>query len=163
MSDSLLKLNAYNGKAKFRMSVGEAILSPTRQWAIVIKMLIDRLKEKNILHLLHGISMNTGGGATKIRHIGKGVLYKKIMPSVPSIFELIQRESNETWRNMFETFNCGIGIDVVGADNEEFKKTIEQVGKESGIRHYNLGVCEKANGDSNKIVLETPYGRFDNY
>ncbi len=162
---------AYRGNYKINdkpevlngMSVGKAILSSTRQWAIVIKRIIEKLKEKDKLSCLHGISMNTGGGATKIGHVGSGILYKKIMPDVSPIFKLIKEESGEIWRNMFETFNCGVGIDVVGEDDLEFKKILEEVSTETNIKMFNLGVCEKYEGDGNKIELETPFGFFSDY
>ncbi len=163
--------NPYRGKYRVDdrpeilggMTVSEAILSPTRQWAIVIKMIIDELKKRGQLNLLHGISMNTGGGATKIGHVGKGILYRKKMPAVPPIFQLIQEESGEVWRNMFETFNCGVGIDVVGEDSSEFAEVMEIVSEQIGIRKYDLGICEKNNDVSNRIVLETSYGVFNDF
>ena len=71
------------------MTVSQALLSPTRQWAILIRLLIEKLKQEKIFHLLHGISLNTGGGATKITHVGQGILYFKTMPYPPPIFYLI--------------------------------------------------------------------------
>ncbi len=165
------KKSPYKGKYKIDdkpeilggMTVSEAILSPTRQWAIVIKVIINELRKRNKLNLLHGISMNTGGGATKIGHIGQGIIYRKNMPEVSPIFQLVQKESGETWRNMFETFNCGVGIDVVGEDNPEFNEVMEIVSEQTGIRKYNLGACEENNSASNKIILETPYGIFNDF
>ena len=146
------------------MTVSEAILSPTRQWAIVIKLIVEKLKKMNALDLLHGISMNTGGGATKIRHVGQGIIYKKNMPEPPPIFQLIQRESGETWRNMFQSFNCGIGIDVVGSpEGEILRECLQTVSKETGIELFGLGVCENSETGTNKVILETPYGTFNDY
>lgn len=113
--------------------------------------------------MLHGISMNTGGGATKISHVGQGILYEKSMPVPPLIFQLIQSESGESWQNMFEDFNCGIGIDVVGEDSEEFTLALKEVEAETGIKLFELGKCEKYKGKGNNIVLDTPYGCFGNY
>ena len=145
------------------LTVSEAILSPTRQWAIVIKLIIDKLTEKNALHMLHGISMNTGGGATKICNVGDEIIFHKCMLIPPPIFQLIQKEADETWENMFESFNCGIGIDVVGEDTDVFTDTIIEVSKETMIEVSGLGHCERNLGKGNKVVLQTPYGTFDNY
>lgn len=146
------------------MTVSEAILSPTRQWAIVIKLIIEKLKKMNSLGLLHGISMNTGGGATKIQHVGQGIIYKKSMPEPPPIFQLIQEESGEKWRNMFQTFNCGIGIDVVGSnEGGVLLKCLRAVKEETGVQFYELGKCKASKTSSNKVILETPYGTFDDY
>ena len=145
------------------MTVSEAILSPTRQWAMVIKDIVDELKKKGLLALLHGISMNTGGGATKIINLGNGIIYKKNMPVPPPIFHLIKEESNESWENMFEDFNCGVGIDVVGENSDEFRTVLEKVSKKTNIAMYDLGFCEKNLASGNKVILSTPYGTFDRY
>lgn len=137
----------------------EALLSPTRQWALVIKCLIDKLNETGTLHLLHGISMNTGGGATKCKALGTGhITFEKKMPRPPGIFQLIQRESGETWKNMFETFNCGIGLDVIGSP--ELEAALHCVEEQTSVALYDLGGCWASNFE-NQIALNTPYGMFD--
>lgn len=152
------KVNDYVKSLK--MTVSEALLSPTRQWAIVIKLLINELKKGKAFHKLHGISMNTGGGATKIKNIGKNIVYHKQMPKPLPIFKLIQKESGESWKNMFVTFNCGIGLDVVG-DNSDgaLEKAIKAVSRKTKIKSYRLGKCGKSK-KGNKVRLYTPYGNF---
>ncbi|MFZ2187567.1 MAG: hypothetical protein WAV46_02995 [Candidatus Moraniibacteriota bacterium] len=150
-----------NDDGKGRL-IGEALISPTRQWAILIKVLLDKLKERKLIHLLHGITMNTGGGATKVLHLGKGgIIYQKQMPAPPKIFDVIQAESGEAWRNMYEDFNCGIGIDIVGDDRLE--PLLSEVREETGVHLYVLGECEPWAGEGNKVALQTPFGYFDAY
>jgi len=150
----------YSGEPN-SMTVGEALLSPTRQWAIVIKILISILKEKNSLHMLHGISMNTGGGATKISHVGSGgLIYVKNMPTPPPFFLLIQSESGEKWENMYRSFNCGIGIDVVGENNDIFHDAIAETSRICNVEQYHLGGVVKGEGESNQVWLSTPFGDF---
>lgn len=142
------------------MSSG-SILSPTRQWAIVIKLLIEELKKRKALHLLHGISMNTGGGATKIKNIGKGIIYRKYMPEPLPIFKLIQAETGEYWENMFVTFNCGIGLDIVGSNkNNVLWRAIGVVSRKTRIKAYIFGDCHRSGSKENRIILETAYGTF---
>jgi len=145
------------------LSVSDAVASPTRHWSIFIRLLIERLAKKGISSMLHGISMNTGGGATKIGHVGKGILYKKKMPTPPGIFQLIQRESEVTWEEMFEDFNCGIGLDIVGEDNPRFEKALDELENKTHIECLELGNCEEWPGEGNKVELDTPYGFFNNY
>ena len=143
------------------MSVGEALLSPTRQWAIVIKILVSLLKEKNALHMLHGISMNTGGGATKIANVGRGgLLYVKDMPEPPPFFRLIKEESGEIWKNMYQSFNCGVGIDVVGEDDKIFIDAVGETSELSTVVNYYLGRVHEGNPGANQVILTTPYGGF---
>lgn len=146
------------------MTVSEAMLSPTRQWALVIKMIVDKLKSRNAFHLLHGISQNTGGGNTKIAHVGENIRYVKTMPEPLPLFKLIQDESGDSWEKMFRNFNCGHGIDVVGSDEGGILQAVlAEVSKETGIKHYLLGFCEKSDIGENYVVLETEFGTFDKY
>jgi len=145
-------------------TVSEAILSPTRNWSLVIKRILDKVKKRGILDKLHGISMNTGGGATKIAHVGQGILYKKKMPDPPGLFKLIQAESNDDWEHMYESFNCGVGIDVIGEKHVDLEAVLQEVDKETNITLHHLGECEaNPSPDQNKVVLETRFGTFDNY
>lgn len=145
------------------MTVGDAIISPTRQWAILIKILIGKLVAADALHLLHGISMNTGGGASKIANLGNGgILFSKEMPIPPPIFQLIQQESEEYWRNMFRTFNCGVGLDVVG--DSELRPFLKETEAEARVRLFELGVCASLGDSSRNVVqLSTPYGILNPY
>lgn len=141
------------------MTVGEALISPTRQWAIVIKILIDKLKEKRLLRHLHGITMNTGGGATKVLHLGQGgIIFQKSMPLPPPIFRLIKSESREEWVNMFRTYNAGIGIDIIG--NERIEGALREVEEETGVVLHRLGQCLRYQGSVNRVELDTPFGHF---
>ncbi len=159
--------NKYQGKFKatdysdeLGMTVGEAVLSPMRQWAIVIKLLIEELKKKKALHLLHGLCLNTGGGLTKIRSLGTNIRYIKQIPECPALFKLIQSESEENWENMCVTFNMGIGLEVVGSgEGGILKEAIASASKETGVESYELGKCEGAKG-KNEVELSTPFGNF---
>jgi phosphoribosylformylglycinamidine cyclo-ligase len=146
------------------MTVGEAIISPTRQWPILIRQIMLNLKAKNALHLLHGVSLNTGGGATKIKNVGVGgMCYSKLMPPPPPIFRLIQNMSGEDWQHMYEDFNMGVGIDVVGEDNPIFEAALKKAGADTNIALYKLGYVRKnAYSDSeNKVVLEGNLGTWE--
>lgn len=145
------------------MSVSGALLSPTRQWAILIKEIILGLQKKNALHLLHGISMNTGGGVTKITNLGKGIMYNKCsMPATLPIFKLIQKESGESWENMYESFNMGIGLDVVGSKEENILECVLQdVSAKTKVPVYETGNCSKIGTNSNELKVSTPYGSWN--
>lgn len=142
------------------MTIGEALVSPTRQWAILIKILIGLLKEEDALHLLHGITMNTGGGATKVLHLGKGgILYRKRMPAPPKIFRTIQYHSEEKWQNMYQNFNCGVGIDVIG--DKMLEKFLSWTVSATRLPLYELGECHSSGGAGNTVKLETEFGSFE--
>ncbi|MEK7494839.1 MAG: hypothetical protein AAB519_02385 [Patescibacteria group bacterium] len=140
------------------MSVDQMLISPTRQWAILIKVIIDKLKRRDMLPLLHGISMNTGGGATKIAHVGTGIVYHKVMPTPPRIFQIVKQASEEGWQDMFTDLNCGIGIDIVG--HKSIGEVLREAETETGIILHELGTCKSWKGQGNRVELETPYGTF---
>ena len=141
------------------LTVSEAILSPTRQWAIVLRYLFAELGQENI-EKIHGISINTGGGATKIKHVGKNILYKKLMPSPPPIFQLIQKESGESWRDMYRQFNCGVGLDIVIEDDFSLAAKLKAICRKLGLTVYELGVCLESGAKENEVQLTTPYGNW---
>lgn len=147
-------------ESPYNFVVSDAIISPTRQWAILIKSLLEELQKADIYKDLHGISMNTGGGATKISHVGEGINYVKDMPEPPVLFRFIHEESGEGWKDMFKAFNCGVGLDVVGSDNPKFQEALQKVSDKTKVRLYELGVCEPNNKVGNRVSLTTPYGKF---
>lgn len=144
------------------VSVSDVLLSPTRQWPIIIKMIMDKLIAADSLELLHGISINTGGGATKIRNLGHGLMYIKNMPEPAPVFQLIQQQSKEKWQHMLKTFNCGVGIDIIGEDGSYLGVVLKEVAQECGINLYELGECQKnpASDKENAVLLKTQYGEF---
>ncbi len=137
------------------MTVSEALMSPTRQWAIVIKMIIDKLRERDALHLLHGISMNTGGGVSKVRALGTGgIVFHKTLPPLPPIFQLIMNETGETMANMLTTFNCGVGIDIVGDDADSvLASSLLEVSHKTGIKLLELGHCACLSSRESVVVV----------
>lgn len=142
------------------MDVGTALTSPTRQWAILIRALVEKLRDEHELDLLHGISMNTGGGATKVRNLGTGgIVFCKDMPPMDPIFQLIQEESGESPERMFRNFNCGIGLDIVG--DQALAPYLVAVEAETGVTLLSLGYCEASpNLAKNSVRLTTAYGSF---
>lgn len=159
--------NAFRGPFKvdqhirdLNMTVGEALLSPTRQWAIVMKMIIENAKADGCFDKLHAIVMNTGGGLTKCSHVGDGILYRKRIPEFLPIFRLIQQVSKETTLGMMKTFNCGIGLEVIG-DNSDGRlgKIIAAVAEKTQIPFYPLGFCFPTGDSSGKNQVVVEYAR----
>ncbi len=145
------------------MTVWQAMISPTRQWAIIAKMLIDELIDCDALHLLHAMVMNTGGGLTKCTNVGTGITFVQDIPKPPPIFRLIQSESGVDWREMVKNYNCGIGFTVIGSNESGILQlAVETVSVQSAVRHYLLGECESSPDGKNRVVIRTPYGTFEN-
>ena len=120
-------------------SLGETLLTPTR---IYVKSVLALLKEVRV----KGISHITGGGfyENMPRSIpeGLGVKIRKSDVKVLPVFDLIQKTGNISEHDMFNTFNMGVGMGIVVAE-EDVDKSLEIL-KAQGEDAYVLGVIEKS-------------------
>ncbi len=115
-------------------SLGETLLTPTKLYVKPILALLEQVK-------VHGISHITGGGFYENipRCLPDGVSAKidraavKVLP----IFDLIAKEGNVPERDMFNTFNMGVGMSVV-VDAADAEKTLEIL-KANGEDAYVIG------------------------
>lgn len=150
----------YYGRFKFDdysdelgMTVGEALLSPTRLFAPAILRILEKYGSS-----VSGLIHNTAGGQTKCLRIGENIRYVKRAPfEVDPIFPLIQRESGESWRAMFEDFNMGVGFEVI-ADREEAEDVLS-IPESLGLEAKMIGTCERSDG-RNKLTIRNPLGSF---
>lgn len=86
------------------LDVGKLVLSPTRTYAPIIKKIFETIDRSSI----HGMVHCSGGAQTKILHfIDELHIIKDNLFPVPPLFELIQRESGTSWKEMYEVFNMG--------------------------------------------------------
>ncbi|MEM1507563.1 MAG: AIR synthase related protein [Candidatus Bathyarchaeia archaeon] len=135
------------------MTVGEAILSPTRFYAPVILKIIDDLGDH-----ISGLVHNTGGGQTKCLRVGRNIHYIKDNLFNPDpIFILIQRESNESWRAMFENYNMGVGFEVIA--KPEAADDIISISEKFNLEAKIIGRCERSDG-KNRLTIKSQYGEF---
>ena len=92
------------------MSLGEALLTPT---CIYVKPVLAVLEAAEV----HGISHITGGGFYENipRSIPDGLCaaVEKAALRTPVIFSMIQNAGNIPERDMFNTFNMGVGMSVI--------------------------------------------------
>lgn len=142
------------------MTAIEAVCSPTRQWAIIFRLLIDELERRNALHLLHGLTVNTGGGASKVIRLGENITFFKEMPPLPPFFRLICSECSISAQEMYEDFNCGVGADAIGSNEGGIlEDAIRAVSNQVGVEYWRLGECfEWSASSGNHVTLETPLG-----
>lgn len=90
------------------MSVGEALLSPTRTYAPLIRELLQSLGRR-----VRGLVHCSGGGQTKCRRFGRGVHYiKENLFPPPPVFREIQKVSGTQWKEMYQVFNMGHRMEV---------------------------------------------------
>ena len=120
-------------------SIGEVLLSPTKIYVKPMLKLFDEVKVKAVSHI-------TGGGFYENipRSIPKGYSAKieKSAVRVLPIFQLIEKTGNIDNRDMFNTFNMGVGMSAV-VDKNDADKAIEVL-KSEGIDAYVLGEIVKS-------------------
>lgn len=126
-------------------SVGETLLTPTRIYVKPVLKLLESVKVKGISHI-------TGGGFYENipRSIPDGLcarIEKKNVRVLP-IFDLIAKKGNVSERDMFNTFNMGVGMSIVvsAADADKAISILKEAGEDA----YLLGEIVK--GDE-KIEL----------
>lgn len=90
------------------LTVGDALMSPTRTYAPVIKQLLEEDRES-----IHGMVHCSGGGQTKCLRFGTGVhIIKDNFLPVPPIFKAIQKASGTTDEEMFRVYNMGHRMEI---------------------------------------------------
>ena len=121
-------------------TVGEALLAPTKIYVKPILKLIEEVKVKGISHI-------TGGGfyENMPRMLREGVALKidKNSYEIPAIFKLIESRGNIPERDMYNTFNMGIGMAVI-VPEDEAEKAINIL-KDAGEDAYLIGEVVEGN------------------
>ena len=102
-------------------SLGETLLTPTKIYVKPMLALFEQVKVKGVSHI-------TGGGfyenIPRSFPAGLGAKIKKSDVKVLPIFDLIAKEGNVPERDMYNTYNMGVGMSVVVAA-EDADKALE--------------------------------------
>ncbi len=120
-------------------SIGETLLAPTKIYVKPMCALFEKVTVKAVSHI-------TGGGFYENipRSIPKGFgakIDKNALEILP-IFTLLQKEGNIPERDMFNTFNMGIGMSVI-VDKNDADKSLEILNA-NGADAYIIGETVKS-------------------
>lgn len=130
--------NAFTYSDELGMTIGEALLTPTK---IYVKPILDLISKVNV----KGISHITGGGFYENipRSIpdGFGASIEKSAVKIHPIFSIIAKEGNIPERDMFNTFNMGVGM-CVTVDAEDAQKAVDILNA-NGEKAYIIGQVQK--------------------
>ena len=127
-------------------SIAETLLVPTRIYVKPVLALLEQVQVKGISHI-------TGGGFYENipRSIpdGLGARIRKADVKVLPIFDLIAKTGNIPERDMFNTYNMGVGMSIVvsAADAEKAMEILKANGQDC----YLIGTIEES---GEKIVIE---------
>ena len=126
-------------------SVGETLLTPTKIYVKPVLALLDKICAKGISHI-------TGGGFYENipRSIpdGLGAKIDKSAVKILPIFELIAKTGNISERDMFNTFNMGVGMSIV-VEKEDADAALSIL-RENGEDAYVIGEIVKSDV---KVIL----------
>lgn len=135
------------------LTAGELVLSPTRTYAPVIKKLLEEMRGD-----IDGMVHCTGGAQTKVLHFveNKHVIKDNMFP-VPPLFELIQKESNTPWIEMYKVFNMGHRMEIYV--KPEFTEKVIKIAESFNIDARTIGRVE--NAPSNRLTIISEAGTFE--
>ena len=125
--------------------LGEVLLTPTR---IYVKPVLKAIEAAEV----HGISHITGGGfyenIPRCIPDGLGAVIRKADVKTPAVFRLLQEKGGVSERDMFNTFNMGVGMVLIVSEKtaEAALTALQEAGEEA----YVLGHVEEA---EEKVVL----------
>jgi len=115
-------------------SLGETLLTPTKIYVKPMLALFEEVKVKGVSHI-------TGGGfyenIPRSFPDGLGARIKKSDVRVLPIFDLIAKEGNVPERDMYNTYNMGVGMSIVVAP-EDAERALEILRK-NGEDAYIIG------------------------
>tara|TARA_Y100000385_G_scaffold144239_2_gene149659 strand:- start:6410 stop:7318 length:909 start_codon:yes stop_codon:yes gene_type:complete len=134
------------------VDIGKLVLSPTRTYAPVIKKILDGYRND-----IHGMVHCSGGAQTKVLHFVDDVhVIKDNLFDIPPLFELIQKESNTDWKEMYKVFNMGHRMELYIP--QEIADNIIAISKQFNVDAKVVGRVEANEGK--KLTIKSQYGEF---
>jgi phosphoribosylformylglycinamidine cyclo-ligase len=144
---------AYTGKYRMDdplpgsdMTVGQALLSPTRTYAPILKAALAQAGDA-IAAIFH----NTGGGQAKCLRFGRGLTYiKDNLFDPPPAFRSLRQNSAMAPRELYRTLNMGHRMEILcepGAADD-----LIAVSKSFGVDAKIVGRTEASSG-ANRLLL----------
>lgn len=136
------------------VTVGEAILSPTRTYLPLIRDLIAAIGVAD----LHGLIHCSGGGQSKIVKFGRpGNRYVKDTPfPVPPLFAALKEGTRQTWAEMYAVYNMGWRLEAVVPEHRV--AACLTAARSARIEARVVGRVESTGDQRREVVVATPDG-----
>jgi phosphoribosylformylglycinamidine cyclo-ligase len=133
------KLNVFDSVPELGMTVGEALLTPTRLYVKPIRKVLASHPAKN--DVIHGLANITGGGVpdnvSRILPPGKRVRVKRDSWTIPPVFTWLQKLGNVADAEMARVFNMGIGFVIIASPT--FAESIISQLAEEKVNAWRIG------------------------
>lgn len=129
------------------LTVGEAILSPTRTYLPVIREILPAAGDA-----ISGLIHCTGGGQAKCRDFGQGIRYVKdnLFPT-PPIFQAIRSSGDIAPAEMYQVFNMGHRLEIYC--DEAVADKILAICSRFSLPARLVGYTEALPGTGNEVVI----------
>ena len=151
----LVYSGSYNLKDKIEgldIDAGKLVLSPTRTYAPIIKEILNRHRAD-----IHGMVHCSGGAQTKVLHFVDNLhVIKDNLFDIPTLFDIIHKESDTDWKEMYKVFNMGHRFELYLS--EEKAQDIINISKSFGVDAKIVGRCEAFDGK--KLTISSEKGTF---
>ena len=134
------------------LDAGKLVLSPTRTYAPIIKVILDKYRSK-----INGMVHCSGGAQTKVLHFVDNVhVIKDNLFALPPVFRLIQEQSGTDWKEMYKVFNMGHRMELYVP--EEIAQDIISISKSFNVDAQIIGRVEHFKGK--KLTINSEFGTF---
>lgn len=138
-------LNFYSKVEGLDKSIGETLLTPTKIYVKEVMPLFEKIRIRGMCHI-------TGGGFYENvpRMIPEGLCAKIDLKTFqrPEIFNVLQKMGNIEEKEMYSTFNMGVGF-ILSISPEEIS-VVKDFWNENNIEYYEIGRVIKG---TEKVVL----------
>lgn len=135
-----------------QINAGKLVLSPTRTYAPVIKQILDKYRAQ-----IDGMVHCSGGAQTKVLHFVDQVhIIKDNLFPIPALFDLIQKESQTDWQEMYKVFNMGHRMELYVP--QEIAQDIIAISESFGIPAQIIGRVEAS--DKKQVTIHSEKGTF---
>jgi phosphoribosylformylglycinamidine cyclo-ligase len=139
-----------------KTTVGKLLLSPTRTYLPLLKVIIQDLKPH-----ISGIIHCTGGGQTKaMKFVENKHIVKNSLFALPKVFKLIQTESKTDYKEMYQVFNMGHRLEVYIKGKVQAEALIA-IAKTFEIEAQIIGYVSSEKTDKNRLTINSPFGTFE--
>lgn len=136
------------------LNIGSLVLSPTRTYTPLLKIIFEKVGRKNINGIIHC----TGGGQTKILNFINSLhIIKDNLFDIPPVFKLIQNESATDPKEMYKVFNMGHRMEIYTDSNTAIK--IIEISNSYGIDAQVIGKVQSS--DTKKLSIISELGNFE--
>ena len=134
------------------VDAGKLVLSPTRTYLPVIKVILDTLKPE-----INGMIHNTGGGLTKvIKFIKDRKVIKDNLLPLPPLFKMIKEESGTGWKEMYQVFNMGQRLEVYLPESRA--QEVIDIAQSFNIDAQIIGRVEANEGE--EVIVKNEFGTY---